>query len=218
MRIRTGIVLKVVPISIPQLLPSTPNADAQAIPDDSVLNFSICGAGDFLNGVVDCETNACLCRPSTLEEGVEFIDEKVMSLCSNYDDQSTATDFLLRYCSAHGNTSVGTAAEPTGAFLTATVTVTQIVAATQTVFRSSTTGAYCGLFSATRDVNLSIIMARDSRFYGKLSKSSSPYAGIFALSNEYGLLPYHICAIHDLDYRDLHANEHGQPQDGVRRR
>ncbi|KAI1171016.1 hypothetical protein F4777DRAFT_83080 [Nemania sp. FL0916] len=128
---------------------------AQAIQDDSIVyttlggwgdmracarcpfqvNFGICGVGDFLNDAVGCMTNACLCRPSTLEEAVEFIDERVISLCSNYDDQSTATDFLLRYCSTHGYTLVGTPATPTGAFFTATVTVTKTVV-TQTVFRS----------------------------------------------------------------------------------
>ncbi|KAJ3578501.1 hypothetical protein NPX13_g2065 [Xylaria arbuscula] len=143
------------------LLLSLGTASAQAISDDSIVyttlsgwndmracarcpfqvNFSICGAGDVLNDVLGCQTNACLCRPSTLGEAVEVIDEKVISLCSNYDDQSTATDFLLRYCSEHGYTSVETAAaSPTGASLTAittvTATVTEIVA-TQTIFRSS---------------------------------------------------------------------------------
>ena len=93
-----------------------------------------------VSGAGGCETNACLCRPSLLEEAVEFVDDKVLSLCSNYDDQSTAADFLLRYCSEHGYTSVATAASRTGAFLTAdttvTATVTKIVA-TQTIFRSS---------------------------------------------------------------------------------
>ncbi|KAI1360337.1 hypothetical protein F5Y08DRAFT_343771 [Xylaria arbuscula] len=142
------------------LLLSLGTASAQAISDDSIVyttlsgwndmracarcpfqvNFSICGAGDVLNDVLGCQTNACLCRPSTLGEAVEVIDEKVISLCSNYDDQSTATDFLLRYCSEHGYTSVETAAaSPTGASLTAittvTATVTEIVA-TQTIFRS----------------------------------------------------------------------------------
>ncbi|KAJ8132764.1 hypothetical protein O1611_g863 [Lasiodiplodia mahajangana] len=99
------------------------------------VRYNICGAGDFLNDAIGCMTNACLRRASTLEEAVEFIDERVISLCSNYDDQSTASEFLVRYCSTHGYTSVGTAATPTGAFLTTTVTVTKTIA-TETIFRS----------------------------------------------------------------------------------
>ncbi|KAI1427071.1 hypothetical protein F5Y12DRAFT_195759 [Xylaria sp. FL1777] len=77
------------------------------------IDFRVCGVGDDLNNALGCMTNACLCRPSTLEEAAEFLDDKVISLCSNSDDQTTATEFLLRYCSAHGYTSVGTATSST---------------------------------------------------------------------------------------------------------
>ncbi|KAI1116510.1 hypothetical protein F5Y14DRAFT_449023 [Nemania sp. NC0429] len=91
---------------------SARGAIAQAIQDDSIAYTTLSGWGDMR--AFGCKTNACLCRPITLEEGVEFIDQKVVSLCSNYDDQKTATDFLLRYCSNHGYTSVGTPVTPTG--------------------------------------------------------------------------------------------------------
>ncbi|KAI3335436.1 hypothetical protein F4824DRAFT_156785 [Ustulina deusta] len=132
MRIRPNPALELVSLSITQLLISARNVAAQAIPDDSIVyttlsgwgdmracarcpfqvNFGLCSVGDALNDELGCMTNACLCRPSTLEEAVEFIDERVISLCSNYDDQATATSFLLRYCSAHGYTSVATATSP----------------------------------------------------------------------------------------------------------
>ncbi|KAI0509192.1 hypothetical protein F5B22DRAFT_649241 [Xylaria bambusicola] len=145
-----------------QLILALCTASAQIISDDSIVYTTLAGwrdmracaqcpfrgnahdcHGELVDVVVGCQTNACLCRPSTLEQAVDSIDEQVLSLCSNYEDQRTATDFLLRYCSDHGYTSVATASvSPTGACLTAaaaaaaTVTVTEIVTTTQTVVRS----------------------------------------------------------------------------------
>ncbi|KAI0112525.1 hypothetical protein GGR51DRAFT_557108 [Nemania sp. FL0031] len=133
MRMRTSV--KLISLVISQSLSSSRSryVAAQVIEDDSIVyttvsgwedmracarcpfrvTYNICGAGDFVNDAIGCVTNACLCRASTLEQAIEFVDEKVLSLCSNYDDQSTASEFLLRYCSTHGYTSVGTAATPT---------------------------------------------------------------------------------------------------------
>ncbi|KAH7310627.1 hypothetical protein B0I35DRAFT_463237 [Stachybotrys elegans] len=67
-----------------------------------------------------CINNACICRASTLGQAIENISSGILSACSNYDDQATATDFMKAYCSDRGYTSVGSAvpAEATVSSLT----------------------------------------------------------------------------------------------------
>lgn len=97
-----------------------------------VVDFGVCNIGNDISGRAGCNTNACLCRPSTLGEAVSILGSEVLALCSNYDDQRTATSFLIAYCSAHGYTSVGSAvfATETGACTITAATRTVTVTAT----------------------------------------------------------------------------------------
>ena len=104
------------------------------------VNDGRCAYVSKINDRIGCDTNACLCRASTLGQAVGWVAEDVLSICSNYDDQATATNFLLAYCSDKGYTAVGSSvpAETTGASsLTATATVTKAVVATKTVILSA---------------------------------------------------------------------------------
>lgn len=118
-----------------------------------LINFSVCNVGnDISNRVGGCLTNACLCRASTLGQAVDILGEEVLSLCSNYDDQRTATSFLLAYCSVHGYTSVGSAVltTETGACTVAAVTQTVTVATTVTVSGAAAFPMWSsGIFLAT---------------------------------------------------------------------
>jgi hypothetical protein len=96
--------------------------------------FNTCG---FLGGCPDnvalavgCETNACLCRPSTLGDGVEIVSNLALSRCKNLDDQTSATSVLKSYCSVKGYTSIvaPTLLPPTSGAFTTTATVTVAVA------------------------------------------------------------------------------------------
>jgi FtsH-binding integral membrane protein len=102
--------------------------------------FNTCG---FLGGCRDnvalevgCQTNACLCRASTLGEAVEDAMDLSMSYCSNYDDQSSATSILTSYCSVRGYTSIVAPTIVTTGASTVTITTaesTETVTATATV-------------------------------------------------------------------------------------
>lgn len=56
--------------------------------------------------VVECTTNACLCRPDTLGSAEQSLSSEASRLCSDFQDISTATSILLSYCSAKGYTSI----------------------------------------------------------------------------------------------------------------
>ncbi|KAF2183016.1 hypothetical protein K469DRAFT_710962, partial [Zopfia rhizophila CBS 207.26] len=124
----------------------------QVISDDSIVFSTMAGWKDMRSCVTcafggvscssevlkraGCETNKCLCKSSLLGEVVKDIGELALSYCSNYDDQKTATSFMLAYCSQKGYTSIGSvveapettgqATETIGAFI-ATTTVTAVV-------------------------------------------------------------------------------------------
>lgn len=91
--------------------------------------------GNLLRGV-GCETNACLCRPSTLGEAVKKASDEVLSYCSNFDDQSTATSILTSYCSAKGYTGIQS---PVLVTSTGASTVTVTTAASVRTIRATTT-------------------------------------------------------------------------------
>lgn len=116
------------PILTTLLLLSVHHVEAQAINPDLVVwttisqwqDLRICvqgalagaGAVGFFFGnpsiqqVVGCTTNACLCRPDTLESAEQTLSSEASSSCSDVQDISTATSILLAYCSAKGYTSI----------------------------------------------------------------------------------------------------------------
>jgi hypothetical protein len=99
-----------------------------------VFNAGICNVGMLVANIVGCETNNCLCRPSILGEAIEVFGDEALQLCSNYDDQRTATSFLSQYCANKGYTSIEypstVAAETTGA---STVTAPVFTTVTETI-------------------------------------------------------------------------------------
>jgi hypothetical protein len=69
---------------------------------------------------VGCQTNACLCRPDTLGQGVAYVGPLALSVCSDIQDSSSAISILTAYCAAKGYTSIisPTTLLSTGMFLT----------------------------------------------------------------------------------------------------
>jgi hypothetical protein len=59
-----------------------------------------------IQGQVQCDTNACLCRPDILGSAEQSLSSVVSQQCSDIQDISTATSILTSYCSAKGYTSV----------------------------------------------------------------------------------------------------------------
>lgn len=135
-------------------------SNSQAVPDDSIVfttqagwndmracakcplqfNAGFCNIGYLIVNIVGCETNACLCRASTLGEAIDVYSDEALELCSNYDDQRTATSFLSQYCADKGYTSIdygnsNVASKTTGAYTT-TATVTMYSFATVTLSSS----------------------------------------------------------------------------------
>ncbi|CAH0046620.1 unnamed protein product [Clonostachys solani] len=72
-------------------------------------DYVFCNWPGSLQGDIGCNTNACMCRASTLGQTLKKVSDSVLSACSNYDDQRDATSFLIAYCSDKGYTSIGSA-------------------------------------------------------------------------------------------------------------
>lgn len=107
--------------------------------------FNTCG---FLGGCRDnvalevgCQTNACLCRASTLGEAVGDASNLAISYCSNYDDQSSATSILTSYCSVRGYTSIVAPTTVTSGASTITVTAYKTVREDETTTATVTATA-----------------------------------------------------------------------------
>ena len=77
-----------------------------------------------------CGTNKCICSPSRLGSGIKIVQDESLRSCSNLDDQKTAREVFVGYCSSHGYTSIVTPVvlPPTSGACTVTATVTQTVA------------------------------------------------------------------------------------------
>lgn len=86
----------------------------------------VCSSDDDLADLVGCDTNTCLCREDILELAIKDLGDMVISLCSNSNDQKTATNFLSAYCSNKGYTMTGSPA-------TASATGASVVTVTETV-------------------------------------------------------------------------------------
>jgi hypothetical protein len=84
-----------------------------------------------------CYTNACICRDSTLGGVVPKISSRVLSLCSNFDDASTAVSVMTAYCASQGYTAI---VEPTIIQTTGAYTVT-VTAASVTVVQTRVVSA-----------------------------------------------------------------------------
>jgi len=117
-------------------------AASQAVDPDKV-NFSTMSEWKDLRECVKCElqdclyniawhqgcaTNACICRGSTLGEGIQKLGDNVLKRCSNLDDTSTAVSVLTAYCSSKGYTEVvqPTILQPTTGAYTVTVTAAAV--------------------------------------------------------------------------------------------
>lgn len=74
-------------------------------------------------GSVQCVTNACFCRPSTLGAAIQAARDQALKECQNLDDQPQAETIVVDYCASKGYTSIvsPTVLPSTGAS-TATVT------------------------------------------------------------------------------------------------
>ncbi|CAM1507812.1 Fc.00g046600.m01.CDS01 [Cosmosporella sp. VM-42] len=131
------------------LVGSLPYISAQAIDSDKI-DFSKepiwddlktcvqCILSDCYNNFAyeeGCETDACMCRASTLGSSIPVVKERVLSECSNYDDASTAVSVLTAHCSKKGYTEIvqPTVIETTGAFTVTVAAATITVVETQVV-------------------------------------------------------------------------------------
>lgn len=81
------------------------------------------GCHENVAGSVQCLTNACLCRPSTLGAAIQAARAQALKECQNLDDQAQAETIVVDYCASRGYTSIvsPTVLPSTGAS-TATVT------------------------------------------------------------------------------------------------
>jgi len=73
------------------------------------LKQTLAGAGYNYKAIeyyVGCEVNSCLCRPNLLGKGIGILADRVLSRCSDFQEQSSATSILIAYCSAKGYTSI----------------------------------------------------------------------------------------------------------------
>lgn len=75
-----------------------------------------------------CSTNKCLCRPSYLYQGLQYIVDCARTDCQNLDDVNLAHDSLEAYCHIKGYTSIEApisdfSTTPGGYYITATTTV-----------------------------------------------------------------------------------------------
>lgn len=148
------------------LLASIHKAASQAVSNDDIVFTTMAGwedmvgcaqnAGNNVVASIGCKTNKCFCQPSHLGQALLLYADKVLSDCSNYDDQRTATEFLASYCSEKGYTSIESAVlastsapdlasipalQTTGALPTVTKTVTTVIIASAT---SAATLSRCG--------------------------------------------------------------------------
>ncbi|KAK5657418.1 hypothetical protein OQA88_2990 [Cercophora sp. LCS_1] len=56
--------------------------------------------------VIGCETNACICRGSTLGDAAPKLSKMALSRCNNLNDATIATSILIAYCLAKGYTEL----------------------------------------------------------------------------------------------------------------
>jgi hypothetical protein len=80
-------------------------------------------------GNVQCNTNTCMCRPSTQGQAVQIIAKDTLQNCQNLDDVSTATSIVTAYCSSKGYSLILSA------------TILQTGASTVTVIQTAYYGA-----------------------------------------------------------------------------
>ena len=139
-----------------------PLATTQAIDEDKVdftlipgyTNLRGCVRGCFgecnvgctgPDGDLGCLTNQCLCRPSSLYAGIQYVVGCTRKGCQNLDDVQLANDSLAAYCRLKGYTRIETPKLlPTSAAITdggieTGGFYTDVVFETTTVYRSDAT-------------------------------------------------------------------------------
>jgi hypothetical protein len=63
------------------------------------------GGTENVEAILGCNTNACICRPDTLQSAGSIVSSLANELCTNTPDVETATSFLTAFCSSAGFTS-----------------------------------------------------------------------------------------------------------------
>lgn len=116
--------------------------------------FGECGPCTGPEDTLGCRTNRCMCSPSQLFTGLQYVDTCVRDACKNLDDVQLANHTFIAYCSMKGYTKIKAAtllptstsaadnADLIGGFYTLTVPETT------TVYKSQATKRVEAVFAA----------------------------------------------------------------------
>lgn len=107
-----------------------------------------CEFCDGPDSQVGCLTNQCMCRPSALFTGVQFVVDCARRKCETYDDMQQANDTLVAYCNLKGYTTLPTIASATNDAGVAGGYYTRTVFQPTTVYISRATKRVEAVFAA----------------------------------------------------------------------